>query len=121
MSIEEINELLDKRLKAILDPDGKLAAGEDDDEIEDELYEDDDSVDVWPIQPAPPTEGTPRYEADKLKGCINALVVIFALLRVFGAIDWPLLWILSPWWGRIALRALIAFVRLMAFKFQKGA
>jgi len=38
------------------------------------------------------------------------VTVTFALLQLFGAIDWSWLWVLSPAWIAIGLSALVAFV-----------
>jgi len=110
MSLERMNKILDMRIEATLDPDGKLR---------DAMDAEDESADT----PVTPTlvKGTPAYEYDKLFDCLFGLMFVFGVLRLFGAIDWSWLWILSPLWVSFGLRAVIAFIRLIFFKFRKGA
>lgn len=50
------------------------------------------------------------------------LTVVFATLKLFGAINWPWLWVLSPLWigfGLIVL-LMVTYVALLAISRQTG-
>lgn len=48
-------------------------------------------------------------------GATGLLGVIFVALKLLGVIDWPWIWVLSPFWGCLALAILfIAVVIIVA-------
>ena len=39
-----------------------------------------------------------KVKSNKLRNPMLSLTILFIILRIFGAIDWPWIWVLCPLW-----------------------
>jgi hypothetical protein len=43
-------------------------------------------------------------------GCLTVVGIVFIILKLVGLIDWSWWWVLAPFWGQLALAAVIVLV-----------
>ncbi len=43
-------------------------------------------------------------------GLCSTLTVIFVVLKLVGVINWPWLWVLSPWWMPAVILAVVLYI-----------